>query len=131
MRFELLHAKLHHARVTSADRNYVGSITIDRQLLDAVGIYPSERVQVADVENGNRFDTYVLEGARGGRIIQVNGAAAHLVNIGDRLIIMAYASVGPAEAEGWEPKVALLDSENGISGWAVNAHVPGPESAGV
>lgn len=86
----MLKSKLHRAVVTEADVNYVGSITIDKDLMEKSGIYEYEKVSVVDVENGQRFDTYVIAGERGSRIICVNGAAARLVAVGDHVIIMAY-----------------------------------------
>ncbi|HEY1015540.1 MAG TPA: aspartate 1-decarboxylase [Herpetosiphonaceae bacterium] len=112
----LVHAKIHRATVTNADLNYVGSITIDEDLLDAAGIWPFERVQVVDVTNGNRLETYAIVGERGSGTIQLNGAAAHLVNIGDLVIIMAYAQVDFVERpEDWEPTVVFVDERNAIS----------------
>jgi aspartate 1-decarboxylase len=110
----LVHAKIHRATVTNADLNYVGSITIDEDLLDAAGIWPFERVQVVDVNNGNRLETYALVGERGSGTIQLNGAAAHLVEIGDLVIIMAYAQVD-AKPEEWEPTVVFVDERNRIT----------------
>jgi aspartate 1-decarboxylase len=117
MQTQLLRAKLHLARVTGADVNYVGSITIDGELLDAVGMLPYERVQVVDVDNGNRLETYIIRGESGSGTIQLNGAAAHLVSIGDRVIIMAYALVPLPLTESWTPKVAVLDAHNRIAQW--------------
>jgi aspartate 1-decarboxylase len=110
----LVHAKIHRATVTGADLNYVGSITIDEDLLDAAGIWPFERVQVVDVNNGNRLETYAIVGERGSGTIQLNGAAAHLVSVGDLVIIMAYAQVD-ARPEEWEPTVVFVDEQNAIS----------------
>jgi aspartate 1-decarboxylase len=109
----LVHAKIHRATVTGADLNYVGSITIDEDLLEAAGIWPFERVQVVDVNNGNRLETYAIVGERGSGTIQLNGAAAHLVSVGDLVIIMAYAQVD-ARPEEWEPTVVFVDEENAI-----------------
>jgi aspartate 1-decarboxylase len=110
----LVHAKIHRATVTNADLNYVGSITIDEDLLEAAGIWPFERVQVVDVNNGNRLETYTIVGERGSGTIQLNGAAAHLVDIGDLVIIMAYAQVD-ARPEEWEPTVVFVDEQNRIT----------------
>ena len=110
----LVHAKIHRVTVTGADFNYVGSITIDEDLLDAAGIWPFERVQVVDVNNGNRLETYAIVGERGSGTIQLNGAAAHLVNLGDLVIIMAYAQVD-AKPEEWEPTVVFVDEHNAIT----------------
>ncbi len=110
----LVHAKIHRATVTGADLNYVGSITIDEDLLDAAGIWPFERVQVVDVNNGARLETYAIVGERGSGTIQLNGAAAHLVNVGDLVIIMAYAQVD-AKPEEWEPTVVFVNEQNAIT----------------
>jgi len=110
----LVHAKIHRATVTGADLNYVGSITIDEDLLEAAGIWPFERVQVVDVDNGNRLETYAIVGERGSGTIQLNGAAAHLVSVGDLVIIMAYAQVD-ARPEEWEPTVVFVDERNAIT----------------
>lgn len=114
---QLLHAKLHQARVTGADLEYMGSITIDADLLDAVGMLPYQRVQVVDIENGSRLETYIIAGSRGSGIIQLNGAAAHLVEVGDRVIIMAYVYVELPLDQEWLPKVAVLDENNRITQW--------------
>ena len=91
MQRQVLFAKIHRAKVTNTDLNYIGSITIDPKILTKVGILPWERVQVVDIDNGARLETYVIEGIPGERQIQLNGAAAHLIQTGDRVIIMAYA----------------------------------------
>lgn len=114
MQLSMLRAKLHQARVTDADINYVGSITIDTELLDQVGMFPYEQVLIADIENGERFETYILAGERGSRIIQVNGAAARLVNLGDRLIIMAFGLVDFPPPQNWSPQVLVLDETNHV-----------------
>lgn len=110
----IVHAKIHRATVTGADLDYVGSITIDEDVLDAAGIWPYEKVQVVDVTNGARLETYAIVGPRGSGTIQLNGAAAHLVDVGDLVIIMAYAQVDTRQ-EGWEPTVVFVDSQNAIS----------------
>lgn len=108
----MLKSKLHRAVVTEADVNYVGSITIDKDLMEKSGIYEYEKVSVVDVENGQRFDTYVIAGERGSRIICVNGAAARLVAVGDHVIIMAYKLIEEKDANSHKPTVVLLDSDN-------------------
>lgn len=115
MHVEMVRAKLHHARVTGADIEYVGSITIDIDLLAAVRMHPYEKVLVVDIENGARFETYIIPGDPGSRVIQVNGAAAHLVNQGDRLIVLAFALIDYPPPEGWQPRVIVLDAENVIA----------------
>jgi aspartate 1-decarboxylase len=101
--------------VTAANINYVGSITIDRTLLDASGIAPYERVQVVDVDNGERLETYVIAGASGSGAIELNGAAARLVQVGDRVIIMAYALIAEPIPEDWAPRLLLVDERNRIA----------------
>jgi aspartate 1-decarboxylase len=110
----LLFAKIHRATVTGANVDYVGSITIDKDLLRATGIHEYERVQVVDVDNGNRLETYVIEGPAGSGAIELNGAAARLVNVGDKVIIMAYAMVSEPLPEVWEPTVLLMGENNQI-----------------
>ncbi|MHC4847567.1 MAG: aspartate 1-decarboxylase [Planctomycetota bacterium] len=110
----LMHAKLHGAHVTEADLNYRGSITIDRELIEAVGLLPHEKVQIVNKANGARFETYVIEGVAGSGCICVNGAAARLVSVGDEVLIIAYGAFTEQEASGHEPKVAILTPENKI-----------------
>jgi len=111
----MLSGKIHRATVTGADLNYIGSITIDALLLKAANILPFERVQVADITNGARLETYALEGEAGSGVIQLNGAAAHLVNVGDLVIIMAYAQVPDPVPADWQPKVVLVNAQNQIT----------------
>ena len=110
----MIQGKIHRATVTGADLHYVGSITIDAELLDAANIAPGQQVDVADVNNGNRLSTYTIAGPRGSGVIQLNGAAAHLVNLGDLVIIMAYCQVPESMVKGWEPAVAFVDADNHI-----------------
>lgn len=110
----VLNGKIHRATVTGADLNYIGSITIDETLLAAADMLPFERVQVVDVTNGARLETYIIAGEAGSGTIQLNGAAAHLVNVSDLVIIMSYAQVSDAEARDWQPKVVLVDERNTI-----------------
>lgn len=110
----ILKAKLHRATVTEANLNYTGSLTIDRDLIDAAGIIVHEKVQVVNNNNGARFETYVIEGKRGSGTICLNGAAARLVQPGDKVIIMAYAHMTPDEAANYKPTVLLLDDNNKI-----------------
>ena len=111
---QMLLGKIHRAVVTGADVNYVGSITVDPVLLDAAGILPYERVQVVDVENGARLETYTIPGTPGKGEIQLNGAAARLVAVGDHVIIMAYATMTDEEAAAHRPKVVLVSEGNTI-----------------
>lgn len=110
----LLKAKIHRAVVTQADLHYEGSITIDANLLESSGIYEYERVQVVDVENGARLETYVIAGSAGSGVIKMNGPAARLVNVGDHIIIMAYAQVPEPIPADWQPTILLLDDQNRI-----------------
>lgn len=112
LRISMLYAKIHRATVTGADLHYAGSITIDRRLIDLAGLLPHQQVQVYNISNGNRFETYVIEGAAGSGTIQINGAAAHLAGIGDLVIIAAYADMPRAEAGRWQPRIVLLDADN-------------------
>jgi aspartate 1-decarboxylase len=111
---QFLFAKIHRAVVTAKDVNYNGSITVDSDILSQVGIQVWERVQVVDVNNGARFETYVIAGEAGSGAIQLNGAAAHLVELGDRVIIMAYALLDTAEMADHHPVIAILDERNHI-----------------
>lgn len=115
MQITMLKGKIHRATVTQAELDYVGSITIDQDLLDAAGIFEYEKVQIADIDNGNRFETYTIAGKRGSGVICLNGAAARCVSVGDKVIIMAYAEVTPAEAKIHQPTVILVDEKNQIT----------------
>jgi aspartate 1-decarboxylase len=110
----MLHAKLHRVTVTQAALDYVGSVTIDRTLLQAARLLPGERVDVVDVTNGNRLTTYVIEGEAGSGQICINGAAAHLIKPGDIAIIIAYAQMDEAEARSFVPSVVFVDQHNRI-----------------
>lgn len=110
----LLTGKIHRARITGADVHYIGSISIDESLMEAAGILPHERVQVVDVDNGARLETYAIPAPAGSGTIQLNGAAAHLVNIDDLVIIMAYGQFEDAEAREWQPKVVHVDQNNRV-----------------
>ena len=115
MFIRVLRAKIHQATVTEADVEYAGSIAIDMDLADAVGIVAGEFVLVADLANGQRFETYVIPARRGSGTICINGAAARLVNVGDRVIVMAWAYVTPAEAGKLVPAIIVLDEKNRIT----------------
>lgn len=105
MLIQILKAKLHRIRVTEACLDYEGSLTLDPDDMEAVGLVPYEKILVADVENGNRFETYAITGKRGSHVCCLNGAAAHKGKVGDRLIVMAFAQMTPDEANGYMPKV--------------------------
>jgi len=113
MELTMLKGKIHRAVVKQAELNYVGSITIDPELMDAAGILEYEMVQIVDVENGNRFETYTICGEAGSGMICLNGAARQ-VQVGDHVIIMCYASMTPEEAKTHRPKVVFVDEENKI-----------------
>jgi aspartate 1-decarboxylase len=121
---KMMRAKIHRATVTQADVDYEGSITIDRTLLDATDLLPNEAVCVWNVTNGNRFETYVVEGERDSGCICVNGAAAHLVSPGDLVIIAAFTWLPEVEARKHEPKVVFVDAHNRIR--EKRQEVPGP-----
>lgn len=114
MEITLLKAKIHRAVVTQADLDYVGSVTIDTNLLRESGILEYEKVQIVDINNGNRFETYTIAGEEGSGIICLNGAAAKCVSVGDKVIIMAYANMSPEEAAGHKPTVLFVDEKNNI-----------------
>ncbi|MCI8874611.1 MAG: aspartate 1-decarboxylase [Lachnospiraceae bacterium] len=115
MTLEILKSKIHRATVTQAELNYVGSITVDEALMKASGIVEYEKVQIADVDNGARFETYVIAGEEGSGIICLNGAAARMVSTGDKVIIMSYARMTPEEVKDNPPKVVFVDEENKIT----------------
>ncbi len=111
MQIEILKSKIHRAAVTEANLHYIGSITIDEDLMDAANLIPYEKVTIADITNGERFDTYVIKGERGSGKIGINGAAAHKVSIGDLVIIMSYATMDFEEAKYFMPHVVFPDSK--------------------
>lgn len=114
MYLKMLKGKIHRAVVKQAELNYVGSITVDPELMAAAGILEYENVQIVDVENGNRFETYTIAGEPGSGMICLNGAAARQVLTGDHVIIMAYAQMTPEEAKEFHPQVVFVDEENKI-----------------
>lgn len=114
MQIRLLKSKLHMAAVTRADLNYHGSVSIPEDLMEAVGLVPYEQVLIGNCSTGQRGETYVIRGERGSGEIQMNGAMARLCTPGDRLIILAFADMSPAEAAAHHPKIAVLDERNRI-----------------
>ncbi len=110
----ILKSKIHRAKVTEADLNYEGSITIDRNLMDAAGLLPYEKVDIYNITNGERFSTYVIEGERGSGTICLNGAAARKVQVGDLIIIACYVTMTEEEARNHQPTVVLVDENNRI-----------------
>ncbi|MCI9576204.1 MAG: aspartate 1-decarboxylase [Clostridiales bacterium] len=115
MLLNMLKGKIHRATVVQAELDYVGSITVDADLLDAAGILEYEQVQVVDINNGNRFETYTIAGERGSGLICLNGAAARCVSVGDKIIIMSYCQLDAQEAAEYKPNVVFVDDQNQIS----------------
>lgn len=116
MQIEMLIGKLHQAAVTQSDLNYQGSVTIDEDLMEAAGFLANQKVDVYNINTGGRFHTYVIRGKRGSRVIGLNGAAARLVQVGDRVIIAAFGLFETAEAAKHQPRVILLNEKNQIVG---------------
>lgn len=112
MFIHLFRAKLHRVTVTEANLNYMGSITIDENLLDASGMLPNEKVQIVNVNNGERFETYIIKGERGSGQICLNGPAARLVQLGDKIIIIAYSMMTLEESKNFSPTVVYVDESN-------------------
>ncbi len=110
MLLEIMKSKIHRARVTEANLHYIGSVTIDEDLIDAAGLYPNEKVAIVNINNGERIETYVIKGERGSGKIGINGAAAHKFSVDDLVIIMAYAQMTPQEALTFQPSVIFPDS---------------------
>lgn len=114
MRLTAFKSKIHRAKVTEANLNYEGSVTIDSDLMDAADILPNEQVQVLNVNNGERFDTYAIRGQKGSGVICLNGPAARLAHVGDLVIILTYAEMEPEELRKHTPKVVMVDERNRI-----------------
>lgn len=115
MTITMLKAKIHRATVTQAKLDYVGSITVDMDLLEQAGILEYEKVQIVDVNNGSRFETYTIAGERGSGVMCLNGAAARMVQTGDKIILMAYAQMTPEEASELRPTVLFVDEKNKVT----------------
>jgi aspartate 1-decarboxylase len=113
----MLKSKIHRATITDADLNYEGSLTVDKELLNAVDLHPYERVMVYNINNGERFDTYAIEGQPGSGVIGLNGAAARKGLIGDQIIIVSYAFFSEEELNNYSPKIVLLNKSNKINKW--------------
>jgi aspartate 1-decarboxylase len=111
----MLKSKIHRATVTQANLHYVGSVTVDEDLLDAADLLPGEKVDIVDITNGNRLSTYLIEGPRGSGVVGINGAAAHLIHPGDLVILIAYGMFDTAEAKVFEPSVVFVDEHNAIT----------------
>jgi len=114
VKIEMLYSKIHRATVTDANLNYVGSITIDEELMEEANLLVGQKVDIVNINNGERFSTYVIKGKRGSREICLNGAAARKVHVGDKIIIIAYASMDIEEAKKFKPAVLIVDDENNI-----------------
>lgn len=112
MKLTMFKSKLHQMKVTEANLYYEGSITIDSELLEKAGILPYEKVQVLNISNGSRLETYTIPGESGSRVCCLNGAAARLTQVGDRIIVIAYAEMSPEEAESHKPRVVVVDENN-------------------
>jgi aspartate 1-decarboxylase len=110
----MMTSKIHRATVTQADLHYVGSVTVDRDLMDAAGLLEGEQVAIVDITNGARLETYVIEGPRGSGVIGINGAAAHLVHPGDLVILIAYGQLDEKELESYAPRVVFVDELNRV-----------------
>ena len=115
MLLTMMKSKIHRATITEANLHYIGSITVDEDLMDAAGILEHEKVQIVDNDNGNRLETYVIPGKRGSGIICMNGAAARLVHPGDKVIIIAYGLLDEKEVKDFKPKVVFVDSHNRLT----------------
>lgn len=115
MQINILKSKIHRATITEANLNYVGSITIDKELMDNANIIEYEKIQVADVNNGSRLETYVIAGERGSRVVCLNGAAARYVQPGDKVILMTYGQMNECEAKDYKPIVVFVNDDNSIS----------------
>ncbi len=111
----MLYSKLHRATVTQANLNYVGSITIDQDLLDTANMRVGQKIDIVNINNGERFSTYIIPGERGKKEICLNGAAARKVHVGDKIIIIAYATMTEEEADSYEPKIVILEDDNSVA----------------
>jgi aspartate 1-decarboxylase len=127
----MLKSKIHRATVTQADLYYVGSITIDRDVLDAADLLPGELVHIVDINNGARLETYCIEGERGSGVIGINGAAARLVHTGDLIIVIGYGQMDDAEAREYEPHVVFVDAANRTVGTGGDPSATAATSQGV
>ncbi len=115
MNITMLYSKLHRATVTEANLHYVGSITIDQNLLDAANMRVGQKIDIVNINNGERFSTYIIPGVRGKKEMCLNGAAARKVHVGDKIIVIAYATMSEEEADAFEPKIVILEDDNSIA----------------
>ncbi|CCH27696.1 aspartate 1-decarboxylase [Actinosynnema sp. NPDC047251] len=126
----MLKSKIHRATVTQADLHYVGSVTVDQDLMDAADLLAGEQVAIVDVTNGARLETYVIAGERGSGVIGINGAAAHLVKPGDLVILIAYGQMDDTEARAYQPRVVFVDADNRVVDLGADA-AHAPEGSGL
>ncbi|RLP90943.1 aspartate 1-decarboxylase [Micromonospora sp. BL4] len=126
----MLKSKIHRATVTQADLHYVGSVTVDEDLLDAADLLPGEQVAIVDITNGARLETYVIPGRRGSGVIGINGAAAHLVHPGDLVILISYGQMDDAEARSYRPRVVHVDADNRVVELGADPAAASPGTAG-
>ncbi|SEL41368.1 aspartate 1-decarboxylase [Streptacidiphilus jiangxiensis] len=126
----MMKSKIHRATVTQADLHYVGSVTVDEDLLDAADILPGELVHIVDIDNGARLETYTIAGGRGTGVIGINGAAARLVHPGDLVILIAYGQMEDAEARAFTPRIVFVDRDNRITHTGADA-AAAPEGSGL
>ena len=131
MRRTMLKSKIHRATVTQADLHYVGSLTVDAELMKQADLLPGEQVHVVDIDNGARLETYVIEGPSGSGVIGINGAAARLVHPGDLVIIISYASFEDAEARAYQPRIVHVDAANRVLAVGADPSEPVPGSVTV
>ncbi len=115
MTITMMKSKIHRATVTQAELDYVGSLTLDKDLMEAANMRRNEKVQVVNVNNGSRFETYLIEGERGSGVLCLNGPCARLAQVGDVVILITYADMSPVEADTWEPAVVHVDRENRLT----------------
>jgi aspartate 1-decarboxylase len=120
----MLKSKIHRATVTQSDLHYVGSVTIDADLMDAADLIEGEQVTIVDIDNGNRLVTYAITGARGSGVIGINGAAAHLVHPGDLVILIAYGAMEDSLAREYQPRIVFVDADNNQIDLGVHGHDP-------
>ncbi|GGM67520.1 aspartate 1-decarboxylase [Micromonospora sonchi] len=126
----MLKSKIHRATVTQADLHYVGSVTVDEDLLDAADLLPGEQVAIVDITNGARLETYVIPGRRGSGVIGINGAAAHLVHPGDLVILISYGQMDDVEARTYRPRVVHVDADNKVVELNADPSTAAPNTAG-
>jgi aspartate 1-decarboxylase len=122
MLLTMLHSKIHRARVTHSELHYNGSMGIDRDYIDQAGMLPGQQIDVLNINNGERFTTYIIEEPRGSKHFGVYGAAAHLVDPGDRVIVITYAQMEPEEAKTYDPTVLIMDDDNNVTTVTTNPH---------